>query len=178
MAGKEAWAGVAQVDSGQDAMADLRRAGVLIFGDAVGLLVFAVIGRISHGEVLSLETFGTAFPFLIGWYTAAGLLGGYGKAARGEYGLLPAVGAAAKCWAVGQPIGLVLRGLLKGYIPPLSFALVTSVATGVIMVGWRAAFIAKMPLKKVDSEAPRGRGNRKGNPLEFFSLLGSITKRW
>lgn len=177
-AGKEAWAGVAQLDSGQDRTADVKRIALLVAGDAVGLLIFAIVGRISHGEVLSLETLGTALPFWIGWYTAAGLLGGYGKSACGEFGVLPATGTAVKCWAAGTPISLILRGILKGYIPPLSFALITTAVTGVIMVGWRTAFTALVPLKDIESKNGAGKGNRRGNFLEFFSLLGSLTKRW
>ncbi|CAD7700509.1 unnamed protein product [Ostreobium quekettii] len=177
-AGKEAWAGVAAVDKGEDTMGSVMRVGLLVVGDAVGLLIFAAIGRISHGEVLSLETIGTVLPFWIGWFAAAGLLGGYGKAARGEEGVLASAGAAAKCWAVGTPAGLLLRSLFKGQLPPTSFAIVSCVATGAIMVGWRTALTAKAPLKKLAPETSAGKGNRKGNAFEFLSLLGSLTKRW
>jgi hypothetical protein len=35
-------------------------------GDAAALLLFAIIGRANHGEVLDWETLGTALPFMIG----------------------------------------------------------------------------------------------------------------
>ena len=38
----------------------------LVGGDAAALLLFGIIGRINHGEVLSMETFNTVLPFWIG----------------------------------------------------------------------------------------------------------------
>lgn len=39
---------------------------MLVSGDILGLLLFAVIGRVNHGEILDVETIGTALPFMIG----------------------------------------------------------------------------------------------------------------
>ena len=58
---------------------------------------------------------------------------------------------AAKCWAVATPLGLVLRGLSKGYIPPTPFIVVSMVSTAVVLVGWRSALAAVS--KKVSTEA-------------------------
>lgn len=43
-----------------------RRVKLLVAGDAAALLLFAVIGRINHGEVLDVETLTTVLPFWIG----------------------------------------------------------------------------------------------------------------
>jgi hypothetical protein len=72
---------------------------------------------------------------------AAPLLGGYGPAARGS-APSAAAAAAAKCWAVGVPLGLVLRGLSRGYVPPGPFIVVSMVTTAVLLVGWRSALAA------------------------------------
>ncbi len=81
---------------------------------------------------------------LAGWFPAAFLLGSYGKAAQGSS--VPAAAAqAAKTWAAGIPVGLALRGLSKGYVPPTPFIIVTLVATAVLLVGWRSALAAKTP---------------------------------
>lgn len=81
----------------------------------------------------------------------------------------PAAAAAAKGWATGIPLGLVIRGVGKGQIPPKPFVVVAMAATGAFLVGWRAWF-AKGGSKKG--------GNKQGNPLEFMNLLMSLTKRW
>ena len=43
-----------------------RRVQLLVTGDAAGLLLFAAIGRLSHGETLGLGWLETAAPFLAG----------------------------------------------------------------------------------------------------------------
>lgn len=79
-----------------------------------------------------------------GWFVAAALLDGYGRAARGG-AVGPAAAAAAKVWALGAPLGLVIRGVAKGYVPPKPFVIVSLAATLVLMVGWRAALAAATP---------------------------------
>ena len=46
----------------------------------------------------------------------------------------------AKGWIVAIPIGIALRGVIKGYVPPVSFAVVTMIATLVIVGGARVLF--------------------------------------
>ena len=46
----------------------------------------------------------------------------------------------SKGWAAGIPLGLVLRGVSRGAVPPKPFIIVAMVATGVFLVGWRAWF--------------------------------------
>jgi len=81
----------------------------------------------------------------------------------------PAAAAAAKGWATGIPLGLAIRGVGKGQIPPKPFVVVAMVATGAFLVGWRAWF--------AKGGSNKG-GNKQGNPLEFMNLLMSLTKRW
>ncbi len=42
-------------------------------------------------------------------------------------------------------MALVLRGLTRGYPPPVPFAIVSMVVTGVVTVGWRTALAALSP---------------------------------
>lgn len=61
-----------------------------------------------HEAVLTIDTVTTALPFIIGWLTSANLFDGYGKTARG-WEAVPAGFKAVQCWAVGIPLGLVIR---------------------------------------------------------------------
>ena len=45
-------------------------------------------------------------------------------------------------------LALVIRGLARGYPPPLPFALVSMVVTGIVTVGWRTALAALSPQVK------------------------------
>ncbi len=71
-------------------------------------------------------------------------------------------------------MGLVLRSIGKGAMAPTPFIVVAMVANGVLLVGWRTWF-AGAGGSGVNGGAG---GNKKGNPLEFMSLLMSLTKRW
>eukprot|EP00897_Mesotaenium_endlicherianum_P001007 jgi/Mesen1/10907/ME000095S10245 len=111
---------------------------------------------------------------LAGWIFAAYMLGDY------RPDVAPPVGGAGagavsgvKTWALGVPVGLAIRGLTKGQVPPTPFILVSLASTFVILVGWRAAFAAL-----TSKEETKRAGNRKGNPFEFFQLLASLVKRW
>ena len=45
-----------------------------------------------------------------------------------------------KGWAVAVPLGIALRGAIKGYVPPTPFIIVTLISTLVILVGVRVLF--------------------------------------
>jgi len=173
-----AWAGVAARDAGVETAGDAaRRVATLAAGDAAALLIFAAVGRGSHGEVLAAaDVLATAAPFLASWALAAPLAGGYSAAARGAE-VRPALGAALRAWALAAPGGLALRCLSQGgRLPPPAFALVSLVATAVLLLGWRAAAAATAP--RAGDYARRAKHNRSGGVLEFWSLLSGLTKRW
>ena len=163
---RDAFQGVARVDE-----ADTRgRAVALVAGDVAALMLFAAIGRGNHGEgVFLADVCATAAPFAAGWFLASPVAGTFGASARGAK-VGPAAAAAAKGWALGIPAGLVFRGIGKGAIPPKPFVIVSLAVTGVFLVGWRAWFAS--------GAGGDADGNKKGNPLEFMSLLVSLTKRW
>ncbi|XP_057794284.1 uncharacterized protein LOC131010664 isoform X2 [Salvia miltiorrhiza] len=148
---------------------------VLAGGDVAMLLLFAAIGRSSHGlPVFDFETFKTADPFIAGWFLSAYFLGGYSKEGRGKNGLQSAVVAAAKSWSLGIPLGLVIRALSIGHPPPTNFMLVTMGSTAVLLIGWRALFFTIFPSDK-------GKKNdvyKRGSPFELFELLTSLVRRW
>jgi hypothetical protein len=80
----------------------------------------------------------------VGWFLTSSFLGGFGPLANGS-GAKDAALTAAKCWAVGTPLGLVIRGVSKGYVPPTPFIVVSMLTTGILIIGWRSAFAAASP---------------------------------
>ncbi|CAH8355027.1 unnamed protein product [Eruca vesicaria subsp. sativa] len=151
------------------------RVALLAGGDVLALLIFSAIGRFSHGfPVLSLDTLHTADPFIAGWFLSAYFLGGYGEEGRGMKGQSKAVLAAAKSWALGVPLGVIIRSTSSGHIPSYSFILVTMGSTAVLLIGWRALLFNVLPSesKKKDDTY------RKGSAFELFELLTSLIRRW
>ena len=101
-------------------------AGVL---DAALVLLFAMIGRLSHGETLAGLAV-TYWPFLggltIGWLLL--------RACRHP---LSIVWTGLGVWIAAVAGGLLLR-LASGQGVQLSFAIVTTIVLGVFLLGWRA----------------------------------------
>ena len=105
--------------------------------DAVAVVVFAAVGRLSHGgsdELVGLVT--TAAPFGVGLVAAWAT-----PVVRRDPAGLPAGVVAVVC-AAG--IGLLLRAGFTGRLP-LSFALVATTSLAVLLLGWRglAALVSR-----------------------------------
>ena len=116
---------------------------VLSLMDTAAILTFAAVGKASHTADGSIDVFAvlvTAFPFLVSWFLVSPLLGCFTPSATAD--LKQAVLTTGKGWIVAVPLGCVLRGLIKGYIPPLPFVIVTMIATLVILSIGRAAYTA------------------------------------
>ena len=109
--------------------------------DGLVLLLFAAIGKSSHSTAGSLDllaTVKTAAPFWAAWYATSGITQSYSTTKTLQDAALQTV----RAWGVAIPLGIALRGLSKGAIPPLSFAIVTLLATLVLLVGARVGWYA------------------------------------
>ncbi|CAK9312494.1 unnamed protein product [Citrullus colocynthis] len=151
------------------------RVALLAGGDVLALLLFSSIGRFSHGlPVFDLETLRTADPFIAGWFLSAYFLGGYGEDGRGKNGYSKAVIAASKSWALGIPLGLLVRAATSGHLPPYNFIGVTMGSTAVLLIGWRSMLYKIFPV----NNSKKNDVYRRGNPFELFELLTSLVRRW
>ena len=111
-------------------MSPRRIPALAIVADLVAVVVFAAIGRMSHGEPDDLMgLLGTAAPFLVGVLVMWAM-----PAVRAQP---VGVRAALTVWAGTVVIGLLLRAGLTERLP-LSFAVVTAVSLAVLLLGWRA----------------------------------------
>lgn len=145
-------------------------------GDVLAILLFSAIGRFSHGfSVFDGETLRTADPFIAGWVLSAYFLGGYGDDGRGVNGKTNAITAAVKSWALGIPLGILIRATGIGHIPPIKFMAVTMGSTAVLLIGWRAL------ISNILADNGKSKKNdmyKRGNPFELFELLTSLVRRW
>lgn len=110
--------------------------------DTLSLLVFAGVGKASHsavdGSLDLVAVLVTAFPFLVSWFLVAPLVGSYRPEATKD--ISSAAIQTTKAWALAVPMGCILRGVIKGYIPPLPFVVVTLIATLVILCAGRVGY--------------------------------------
>lgn len=107
--------------------------------DAVGVVVFAAIGRRSHDEGVGIAgVLATAAPFLlalgIGW-VAVTVLGSSRPRFRDPVGTEPG----AVIWAVTVALGLLARRTLWDRGTALAFVIVAAAFLAAALIGWRAA---------------------------------------
>lgn len=119
--------------------------------DFLSLMLFAGIGKASHSADGSLDisaVFNTAGPFLLAWFSTSPITGVYANGDSTEDGIFDVGLRAAKGWVLAVPFGCVLRGLVKGYVPPLPFVVVTLISTLIIIGGSRIVYsVVKKNLK-------------------------------
>lgn len=117
--------------------------------DIVALVGFAAVGKASHapdGSVDLSAVLVTGFPFVVSWLLTSPLTGVYqdlqltkSSASTGDIAK-DALVQTAKGWALAVPLGCALRGIIKGYVPPVPFVIVTLIATLVILGGVRVVY--------------------------------------
>ena len=109
---------------------------VQALGDGLVLVLFAVIGLITHHRGVGANGLARdALPVLAGWFSAAALFGTYRR------GTWPPFLAA---WALGVTGGVLVRGLvLHRHVfsgKELAFLAVTLVVTLALFVAWRGLY--------------------------------------
>ncbi len=100
-----------------------------IIVDLVLVLVFAVVGRASHGEALSLGgILQTGWPFLVACLVASVLACIVLRLSWLREGLL--------VWAITVVVGMLLRGIAGGGLA-MGFLIVATIVLALFLIGWR-----------------------------------------
>ncbi len=132
----------------QQHKSDVLRIVALVVGDIIVFLVFATVGRRSHGEAAGLSTVldvaWTALPFMLGWFLVSPFVGAF----RRNIIVNPRTmaGRTALAWLASWPVAMLLRGLLVDHaLPPWTFWLVAFLANTIFLQIWRFlyAFVAQ-----------------------------------
>jgi len=116
---------------------------LLAIVDTISLIIFAAIGKSSHSADGSLDLLAvliTAFPFITAWMVTSPLTGVYSPDDRETNVMISTASKVAKGWVLAIPLGIALRGVIKGYVPPTPFIIVTLLSTLVILAGVRILF--------------------------------------
>lgn len=111
-----------------------------LVADAVGIVVFAALGRRSHDEADGITSvFATAAPFLvalaIGWAVVIML-----RETRSRPADPRAIDAGVAIWIVTVVVGLLLRRTLWDRGTALAFVIVAAAFLVLVIVGWRVAY--------------------------------------
>lgn len=119
------------------------RLAALIVGDALSFLVFAGVGRNTHGEVSGLAALGqvalTALPFALGWFAVSPWLGAFRRSTTESVRRM--LTRTELAWLASYPVAVALRVLFDPqHRMPVSFAIVILLANAVFLGVWRVAF--------------------------------------
>lgn len=105
----------------------------LAVSDSVAILIFVTIGLISHHGGISARGYARdALPFLCAWYAAALAFHAYDR---------PGAWRIVATWAVGVPLGVLLRALVLGRTlngKEAAFLAVSLVTIGLLVAALRA----------------------------------------
>jgi hypothetical protein len=118
----------------------------LVAGDIVSFLVFATVGRGSHGEAnglgAGLEIARTALPFALGWFVVSPFIGAFRR--RLTDTPLRMLARTELAWLAAWPVAMLLRrifvndGITLGNF--LVFALVVLISNSIFLGVWRTGF--------------------------------------
>lgn len=116
---------------------------LLVIGDILCFLIFALLGDTSHGEFTGLAAIPhiilISLPFLAGWFLVAPFLGLYRKELTTEPRAMAYRTAIA--WIPAWVIAMVLRGIFIDHaIPGTAFMLIAFVFNLAILEIWRWPF--------------------------------------
>jgi hypothetical protein len=116
-----------------------RWGGVALGGDLLLFLIFAAMGRASHGLLLEgpplWGVVRAAIPFALAWLMLIPLFGGHRPDPSATFARVGVRTGLA--WLGAWSLGLALRSLLLGRPAPLAFALITLIGNGALLLAWR-----------------------------------------
>jgi hypothetical protein len=108
--------------------------------DVIAVVVFAIVGRSSHGETNDLVGVAvTAWPFLVGCLIGLVVSRAWRRPA--------ALSTGTVVWLCTLFVGMVLRAL-SGRGVAVTFVIVAGISLASLLVGWRAAFAAIQAARK------------------------------
>lgn len=111
-----------------------RGSAIAFAADAIAVVVFALIGRASHAEELTVpDIWMTAWPFLValvaGWLITMAWRAPFAPIRTG-------IGV----WAITVAGGMLLRGVSAQGVS-IAFAIVAAIVLVVFLVGWRVSLL-------------------------------------
>lgn len=112
---------------------------LVILGDVAVFLAFVVLGQTEHETFQSAAFVRTSLPFAAAWLAISPWLGAYRSATLCKP--LATAWRIPLIWLLCGSVALLVRVLVTDRPFVLSFAIVALAVQGVLLLGWRGAFM-------------------------------------
>ena len=124
---------------------------MLVIGDLICFLIFAALGRNTHGEASGFAAIPqiilTALPFIAGWFLVSPFVGAFRHKILSQP-LAMAI-RTALAWLIAWPVAMLLRGIFVDHsVPPLSFAIIVLLFNMLLLLIWRWPFALNNSMRK------------------------------
>ena len=127
---------------------------MLVIGDMICFLIFAALGRNTHGETSGFtaipQIFITALPFAAGWFLVSPFVGAFRHKILAHPRTM--VMRTALAWLLAWPVAMLLRRIFvnDGISPPrfAIFALVVLLFNMLLLLVWRWSFALNYSMRK------------------------------
>jgi DUF3054 family protein len=124
---------------------------ILVIGDLLCFLIFAALGRDTHGETSGFaaipQIIKTALPFAAGWFLVSPFVGAFRHKILAQPRAM--VLRTVLAWLLSWPVAMILRGIFVDHgIPPFSFAFVVLLFNTVLLLVWRWPFALNNSMRK------------------------------
>ena len=124
---------------------------ILVIGDVLCFLIFAALGRSSHGEASGFAAIPQiiikALPFIAGWFLVSPFVGAFRQKILAQPRSM--VIRTALAWLLAWPVAMLLRGIFVDHgVPPFSFALIVLLFNLLLLLIWRWPFALNNSLRK------------------------------
>jgi Protein of unknown function (DUF3054) len=124
---------------------------ILVIGDLLCFLIFAALGRDTHGETSGFaaipQIIKTALPFAVGWFLVSPFVGAFRHKILAQPRAM--VIRTVLAWLLSWPVAMILRGIFVDHgIPPFSFAFVVLLFNSVLLLVWRWPFALNNSMRK------------------------------
>ena len=109
-----------------------------VVGDVVVFLLFVILGKAEHEISVGQALFRTALPFSLAWLVISPWLGAYKISTLCS--LCTMAWKIPSIWLLCGLVALFGRALLIDHPPILTFAVVSMVVQGALLICWRVLF--------------------------------------
>ncbi|MDO4761171.1 MAG: DUF3054 domain-containing protein [Corynebacterium sp.] len=101
-----------------------------LFKDILATFVFAVLARLAHGGLSVPAVLDTWWPFALGALAAGAVIFAFGHdGTTWRSGVI--------VWGLCTVVGLKIWAFRHGEIPHISFIIVATIMSGLLILGWR-----------------------------------------